>query len=69
MMANHPNKKADKTSRDIGRILNRVDQLPVLDNRSPDEIVGYDKNGIPVSSMPATSAAPPEMRRIPKNRT
>jgi antitoxin VapB len=28
-------------------ILRRVDQLPVLDPRSPDEIVGYDENGLP----------------------
>jgi antitoxin VapB len=28
-------------------ILRRVDQLPVLDSRSPDEIVGYDEHGLP----------------------
>lgn len=28
-------------------ILRRVDQLPVLDTRSPDEILGYDENGLP----------------------
>lgn len=28
-------------------ILARVDQLPVLDARSPDEIVGYDAHGLP----------------------
>lgn len=28
-------------------ILRRVDQLPVLDNRTPDEIVGYDEHGLP----------------------
>jgi antitoxin VapB len=28
-------------------ILQRVDRLPVLDPRSPDEIVGYDEDGLP----------------------
>jgi antitoxin VapB len=28
-------------------ILQRVDRLPVLDPRSPDEIVGYDERGLP----------------------
>ncbi len=25
----------------------RLARLPVLDNRSPDEIIGYDENGLP----------------------
>ncbi|HMD32973.1 MAG TPA: type II toxin-antitoxin system VapB family antitoxin [Candidatus Acidoferrales bacterium] len=28
-------------------ILRRVDKLPVLDARSADEIIGYDKDGLP----------------------
>ena len=28
-------------------ILRRVDQLPVLDRRTPDEILGYDEYGLP----------------------
>lgn len=28
-------------------ILHRVDQLPVLDSRTPDEIIGYDERGLP----------------------
>jgi antitoxin VapB len=28
-------------------ILRRVDQLPVLDSRSPDEIIGYNEYGLP----------------------
>jgi hypothetical protein len=28
-------------------ILRRVDHLPVLDARSPDEILGYDDHGLP----------------------
>jgi antitoxin VapB len=28
-------------------ILRRVDQLPILDSRPADEIVGYDEQGLP----------------------
>jgi antitoxin VapB len=28
-------------------ILRRVDQLPILDSRSPEEILGYDEHGLP----------------------
>jgi antitoxin VapB len=28
-------------------ILRRVDQLPVMDTRTPDEILGYDDQGLP----------------------
>jgi antitoxin VapB len=28
-------------------ILRRVDQLPVLDSRTPDEVLGYDEHGLP----------------------
>lgn len=31
----------------LEEILQRVDRLPVLDPRSPDEILGYDENGLP----------------------
>ena len=36
-----------KLTRDLGKILRRVDRLPVLDDRSTDEIVGYDNDGLP----------------------
>jgi antitoxin (DNA-binding transcriptional repressor) of toxin-antitoxin stability system len=36
-----------KLIRDLEKILRRVDRLPVLDDRSPDEIIGYDKDGLP----------------------
>jgi antitoxin VapB len=32
---------------DIRRIQEEVARLPVLDHRSPDEIIGYDENGLP----------------------
>ncbi len=28
-------------------ILRRVDRLPVVDSRTPDEILGYNENGLP----------------------
>ncbi len=31
----------------IEDLLRRVDQLPTLDSRSADEILGYDEHGIP----------------------
>jgi antitoxin VapB len=31
----------------LEEILRRVDQLPLLDNRTADEILGYDENGLP----------------------
>jgi antitoxin VapB len=33
--------------KDIDEILARVDALPDLDTRTPDEIIGYDENGLP----------------------
>lgn len=31
----------------VEHILRRVDSLPELDSRSPDEILGYDEHGLP----------------------
>jgi antitoxin VapB len=31
----------------IADLLRRVDALPTLDSRSPDEILGYDEHGLP----------------------
>ena len=31
----------------IEDLLRRVDELPTLDSRSPDEILGYDEHGLP----------------------
>jgi antitoxin (DNA-binding transcriptional repressor) of toxin-antitoxin stability system len=36
-----------KLKRAIDKILRRVDRLPVLDDRSPDELIGYDEDGLP----------------------
>lgn len=31
----------------LEEILQRVDQLPILDTRAPDEIIGYNEHGLP----------------------
>ena len=31
----------------IMEILRRIDALPTIDSRSPDEILSYDENGLP----------------------
>jgi antitoxin VapB len=28
-------------------IVRRLDALPILDSREPDEVIGYDENGLP----------------------
>ena len=33
--------------RQIRKILSRVDAIPMLDDRSADEILGYDEHGLP----------------------
>jgi antitoxin VapB len=37
----------DQLVEDILEIARRFSALPVLDPRSPDEILGYDENGLP----------------------
>jgi antitoxin VapB len=32
---------------ELEEIAKRYESLPVLDDRSPDEIIGYDENGLP----------------------
>ena len=31
----------------VDELLRRVDALPTIDSRAADEILGYDKNGLP----------------------
>jgi len=40
-------RKSDLLLSQLRDILQRVDALPVLDSRSPEEIVGYDEHGLP----------------------
>jgi len=42
----HQHRSQILTSR-LQEILRRVDQLPILDSRPPDEILGYDDHGLP----------------------
>jgi antitoxin VapB len=47
-MMNKPSKEErDRLIEEITEVLKRVDSLPILDSRSPDEIVGYDEYGLP----------------------
>ena len=39
--------RPDGLEADIGRIQKRLAQHPVLDTRSPDEVLGYDAHGLP----------------------
>lgn len=34
-------------TRDLGDVVERFSQLTVLDDREPDEIIGYDEHGLP----------------------
>lgn len=43
-MARRSDKTADQTRQEVNEILNRVDQLPTLDNRPTDEILGQDQD-------------------------
>jgi antitoxin VapB len=40
-------RRSQTLSSQLEEILRRVDQLPVLDDRTSDEIIGYDENGLP----------------------
>lgn len=43
----HKERQRHFVREEIEEILRRVDALPVLDPRTPDEIIGYDENGLP----------------------
>ncbi|HVW78358.1 MAG TPA: type II toxin-antitoxin system VapB family antitoxin [Alloacidobacterium sp.] len=43
----HQRRKRRFRREEIEALLRRIDALPVLDTRSPDEIIGYDEHGIP----------------------
>ena len=38
--------KISATRKEASRLLDELATLPVLDNREPDEILGYDENGL-----------------------
>jgi antitoxin VapB len=43
----HGRRQARSAQEKIRLILKRVDQLPDLDSRSADEILGYNQHGVP----------------------
>ena len=43
----HKKEEAERLVAEIMEIGRRCAALPVLDPRSPDEILGYDENGLP----------------------
>jgi hypothetical protein len=45
--APHAPKAPDERLRALQEIARRFDELPVLDDREPDEIIGYDEDGLP----------------------
>jgi antitoxin VapB len=38
---------AKSVAQEVDEIMQRVDALPILDDRSEDEILGYDSQGLP----------------------
>ena len=47
-LENHPLEQTkDAARKEAARLLDELADLPVLDNREPDEILGYDENGLP----------------------
>jgi antitoxin VapB len=43
----HVQRKDDRLVEDLNKIARRCSSLPVLDPRTPDEILGFDENGLP----------------------
>jgi antitoxin VapB len=41
------NRRSQILGMQLDDILRRVDGMPDLDSRSPDEIIGYDEDGLP----------------------
>jgi len=47
MVEENRERQNDNLANELREILQRMDRLPVLDSRSPEEIVGYDEKGLP----------------------
>jgi antitoxin VapB len=46
-LEHHSAKQDDNANRqEAARLLDELAELPVLDDREPDEILGYDENGL-----------------------
>jgi len=46
-LARTPRRRAADEETAIEALFDRLAQLPVLDRRSPDEIIGYGRDGLP----------------------
>jgi len=46
-LSRHPPRKRKASKEEILKILAEIDKLPIIDPRSPDELVGYDEDGLP----------------------
>lgn len=42
-----PLRDIERMKREVRQIQEEVAALPVIDDRSPDELLGYDENGLP----------------------
>lgn len=41
------NRPSKALATQLDDILRRVDEMPDLDTRTPDDVIGYDENGVP----------------------
>lgn len=41
------NRRSQTLGMQLDDILRRVDEMPDLDSRTPDEVMGYDEDGLP----------------------
>jgi antitoxin VapB len=46
-LARVPRRRPANRDADIDALFDRLARMPVLDSRSPDEIIGYTANGLP----------------------
>ena len=46
-IARNPPRREKASREELLKILAEIDKLPVIDPRSPDELVGYDEDGLP----------------------
>jgi hypothetical protein len=57
-MAERAKKRQRKQRKDLDEILRRVDELPVVDDRQPDDIIGYDEIGAPTTEAHVHPSVP-----------
>ncbi len=46
-IALHPPKREKASMEELLKIIEEMRKLPILDPRSPEELVGYDEDGLP----------------------